>query len=470
MRLAIKFAFALTLAFALLLVVQATLHVREIAALQEREIRDDVGMLGRTLAAGTAELWKIGGRTQAEEFIRRANSRRDRTLIRLRSESSSGVGTPEVTMLRLSKGEDWSILATAPVRIDGRYVGSLEIERRLPREREYYSSLLHTQVWTTLVGAVVSGLVALAWGLWLIGRPIRQLSELAHRVADGDFSLRTNIRQRDEIGRLASDFDAMTDKLAEAQRRVRKERRARTTALEKLRHADRLGTVGKLASSMAHELGTPLNVVSGRATMIANDGEASERVKNNARTIAEQASRMTAIIRELLDFARRKPLERQDERIGDVLGHAVSLMEPMCEDHDIEITTAGELDLMVQVDASKTMQVLTNLIMNAIHAMPDGGRITLQVRREHVAEPPDRHASGGQFVKISVRDEGIGIGSDRLEEIFEDFFTTKGSKGTGLGLSVCHGIVREHGGFMQVDSELGKGSCFNVYLPEKVDS
>jgi signal transduction histidine kinase len=261
----------------------------------------------------------------------------------------------------------------------------------------------------------------------------------------------------------------MTDRLAASQLKISAERRARTSALEQLRHADRLSTVGKLASSMAHELGTPLNVVAGRARMIEGDESAAETARDNARIIAEQAERMAEIIQDLLEFSRRKPLERRRARIGDVLEHAATLLEPICEDKDITLEVGGAPDVEAEIDSGKVLQVLTNLLMNAAQAMPDGGRIELSVSREHVDDPPDRRAGAGDYLVIVVRDEGIGIPADRLPDIFEAFFTTKKDeeRGTGLGLSVCHGIVREHGGWMEVASVVGEGTTFRVYLPEE---
>jgi signal transduction histidine kinase len=203
--------------------------------------------------------------------------------------------------------------------------------------------------------------------------------------------------------------------------------------------------------------------------MITSDESLSQQVRDNAGIIAEQASRMTDIIREVLDFSKRKPLERVNTRVGDVLQHAVSLMEPVCEDKGIAIELRGDQDATADLDSGKTLQVLTNLMMNSMHAMPNGGLITLSVERTHVADPRDRHASAGQFVKIGVEDEGVGIPKDRLDDIFKAFFTTKKDRGTGLGLSVCHGIVREHGGFIDVSSELGKGTQFSVFLPEEAE-
>jgi signal transduction histidine kinase len=327
---------------------------------------------------------------------------------------------------------------------------------------------LQLQAGTAVLTALLSGLIVFILSAWLVGRPIAKLSNLARRVAEGDFTPRSDVDQPDEIGELANELNAMTDRLAESHQNVRSERRARTEALEKLRHADRLSTVGRLASGMAHELGTPLNIVSGRAMMIASDDTLPQEAVENAQSIVDQSQRMTDIIRDVLDFARRKEPERVDVRIGDVLEHAVSLMEPICEDRKVDVVVLGRGNITARIDPGKVLQVLTNLMMNAVHAMPEGGTITLRVDREHVEDPKDRHAAKGDFVKISVEDEGVGIAPERLGEIFDAFFTTKKEgEGTGLGLSVCHGIMREHGGWIEVQSEVGRGSRFTIFLPER---
>lgn len=473
MRLALKFAAALTAGTSLVLAAQAFFHVKRISQLQEREIRDDLLILGRTLSSAVGELWSVAGEDVAVAFVKRADERRERTAIELTTtdsvETAELPDEPEIE--RLSTTEGWHIVATAPVKVDGQTVGVLRIDRRLRNEKEYFASILSTQATTTVAGALTSGAIAILLGLWLIGRPLRSLSELAERVASGDFSRRSDFPQQDEIGKLGNELNAMTGRLLESSEKIRAERSARTQALEQLRHADRLTTVGKIASSMAHELGTPLNVVSGRAMMIASEDSVPEEARENARIIAEQAQRMTTIIRELLDFARRKPLQTEATRVRDVVEHAATLLEPICENQGVSVEIVEVRDAVADIDAGKILQVLTNLMMNALHAMPDGGTIVIRVDREHVADPGDRHATEGEFVKIHVEDDGIGIAPEKLDDIFEAFFTTKKEgKGTGLGLSVCHGLVREHGGWIEVRSEVDVGSCFTVFLPKREEA
>jgi signal transduction histidine kinase len=463
---------AITIGIGAVLAMQAILHVNRIRELQEEAVEHDAVTLARAMASAVVEVWALGGPERAIGFVDQADGRREHTTITFRRsedfERDNAIPN-EPVVERLSTDQGWCFVASAPVRVEGATVGVLEISRRLPSEQEYFESILRTQVATTLAAAALSGLIALALGAWLVGNPIRRLSRLARKVADGDYSLRSNIVQADEIGDLAHELDAMVGRLEQSKQEVRSERHARTDALEKLRHADRLTTVGRLASSIAHELGTPLNIVSGRAAMISSDETVPEEARENARRIVEQSERMAATIRETLEFSRRKPMQKKVTPIGSVLEHAVSLLEPILDDKHILVQIDAKEDAIASIDAGKILQVLTNLMMNAMHAMPEGGTITLAVTREHVTEPHDRHAREGDYVRMSVQDEGFGIPEDKLESIF-DAFATGRSEGTGLGLSVCKGIVREHGGWIEVQSEVGRGSQFVIYLPEREES
>jgi signal transduction histidine kinase len=271
--------------------------------------------------------------------------------------------------------------------------------------------------------------------------------------------------RRDEIGDLALEINAMADRLGVARDRLALETNARLGALNQLRHADRLATVGKLASGVAHELGTPLNVVAGRAKMIRTSGEASDNVRRNARIVEEQAERMVRIIRQLLDFARagQSSVERFDpKRLAE---QTLTLVQPDADKRGVrlELTAPAEL-AELEGDRGQIQQVLTNLLVNAIHAMRKPGTVTLsleeRLRQRSETEPARR------YVVLHVVDEGIGMAPEVASRVFEPFFTTKEvGEGTGLGLSVAFGIVEEHGGFLEVETAPGRGSRFSVNLP-----
>jgi signal transduction histidine kinase len=259
----------------------------------------------------------------------------------------------------------------------------------------------------------------------------------------------------------------MSERLEASRQQVGKERRARTAALAQLRHADRLSAVGKLASGIAHELGTPLNVVSGRATMISAAEGCPDELAAHARIIVAQTRHMTQIIRQLLDYARGRGLQRNVTDLGQLIEHARVLVEPLAEEHDVVIDMASPPEVRTAVDQDMVLQVATNLMINGIQAMPRGGLLRLGIAVVDVDDPPAEYASAGEFVRLDVTDQGVGIGAGDLEHIFEPFFTTKAQgEGTGLGLSVCHGIVKEHGGWMAVESAPGMGSTFSVYFPQ----
>ncbi len=445
------------------LVVQAVLHVRQLRSLYLEETRQDIEILARTLSVATSEIWTESGEARAHAYVDRADQRRARTRVRILSPDSI---SPAVVARSQPVLRPDQLLAYAPVEVGGRVVAVLEVARSRTAERNFEQRLIWEQIITVVVVLVVCAVVAMVLGLRVVGRPVERLIAQARRVAAGNFAPNRQTGKRDELGRLAEELNVMAGHLSAAEKSAREERRMRTQAFEQLRHADRLSTVGKLASGIAHELGTPLNVVSGRASMIAGDGSSSEKVAASARIIAEQSEHMADILRQLLDFSRRRGLQKARTLPRELLEHAASLVEPLAEEQEvtIEVVHADEVD--ADIDSGKTLQVLTNLLMNAVQAMPAGGQVELEARLLTVDRPPDRRATPGEYVCFSVADHGKGIATDDLARIFEPFFTTKGAgEGTGMGLSVCHGIVREHGGWIEVESELGQGSRFQVYVP-----
>lgn len=244
-------------------------------------------------------------------------------------------------------------------------------------------------------------------------------------------------------------------------KRVQREAELRQGAIEQLRHAERLNTLGKLAAGIAHELGTPMNVISGRAGLIVADASADEEARSSARIIVEQVARMTAIIRNLLEFARRGGARKKTADLTALCRDTVALVRPLANKQGVDIRVLGG-PLKTQLNPSEIQQVLSNLITNAIHAVPEDGHVEVSTRIE-------RGRSQGteqEFAVVTVRDDGQGIAPDVLPLIFDPFFTTKDvGEGTGLGLSVSYGIVRDHGGFIRVKTRLGGGTSFLVYLP-----
>jgi signal transduction histidine kinase len=225
--------------------------------------------------------------------------------------------------------------------------------------------------------------------------------------------------------------------------------------------------VGTFAAGIAHELGTQLAVIAGRAALIADGTVSGDAVPKCAESIVNQSAKVTKIIRGLLDFARRRSATMAPKNLAELVGETLALLEPMARKSnvDFDFRRTGEA-ISLNVDSVQLQQVITNLVVNAIDAMPSGGKVVVEVGMR-MATPPMEH--GGHpdlYAVLDVSDEGAGIRSEHMDQIFEPFFTTKPvGQGTGLGLPVSYGIVAEHGGWIDVSSEVGTGSRFSIYLP-----
>jgi len=347
------------------------------------------------------------------------------------------------------------------VHVDGRPDSALEISESLDGQSAIVRRMILHEARAVGLVALAIGVVASIVGALVVARPMQRLVEHARRIGRGDLSPAAVAPTRDEISALAHEMNAMCTELTAA-------RGATMKALDQLRHAERLTTVGKLASGIAHELGTPLNVITLRAKSIARAGGADAAVQESARSIAEQATRMTELVRRLLDFARRKMPKSERVEPAAVVRRAARLVEPIASKASVAIRIApDEGTPNAMGDAAQLEQVLTNLYINAIQAMPNGGELTVTTAASTATPPADLDVGNVRFVRIAVRDEGEGIPADVLPHIFEPFFTTKDiGAGTGLGLAVCYGIVKDHGGFIDVRADLPRGVEVGVNLPE----
>jgi signal transduction histidine kinase len=461
-----KLTAALVAGTCVILGVNGCLRVRRERSFFEADRIRDREMVGRSLEAAAAAVWKSDGQDAAIRAIDAVSRHSGNVRIRWIPLPQGAIGgdvDPEalgalpagepITIARPGGSEEGLWKTYVPLDAAGIRRGVLELTEPPSVENRFVRDAIFDTVAMTLALVIVSALLAFVMGQWLVGTPVRVLSEKARRIGRGDFSGPVTLRQRDELADLAREVNAMCDRLV--------------TTLDQLRHADRLATVGKLASGVAHELGTPLNVVGARARMVAGGETTLEESREYAGIIVGATDRMTATIRQLLQFARRGGTEKVPHDLRKLASEAVELLRPLAKPAHAELTLSPESgDATANVDAGQFQQVVTNLVMNAMQAMPRGGVVELSLGRERAEPPAELHRPEGEYLCLRVKDQGDGIAPETLPHIFEPFFTTKDiGAGTGLGLAVTYGIIRDHGGWIAVASKVGKGSTFYVYLP-----
>lgn len=470
MKLALKVVLATVLGTLVVLVVSGYLRTRREIAMFDSDIRNDHALIGATLALCVASTWTNAGPERALGLVAQADADRDYLTIGwiYPPDHPAARDYPAHFPLTLSSiehrvveraGFENSFLVThVPVRERGQLLGAIELAESLAvRDAFVSTSLLGTAVATGSM-VLVSGLVVLVFGVLIVGRPMRLLADTAKRIGRGDLSGRLTLRQRDEIGDLACEVNAMCERLNEATIKAEKEALARIATLDQLRHADRLITVGRLAAGVAHELGTPLNVIAGRTKMLRRADVGAEQRQEYLAIIAEQAERMATIIRQLLDFARRREPKLEVTDLLAVCRNIEKLMSPIVAKRDLTLVVLSSEPVLVRGDRAQLEQVMSNLVTNAMHACASGGRIELTCGECEVG--------GQRRAYVRVKDDGHGMDSATQQRIFEPFFTTKEvGQGTGLGLSVAHGIIAEHGGVIHVESEPARGSSFSILLP-----
>lgn len=471
MRLTRKFIAALVIGVALVALVQGYLNYERERGVFDRHLHGEATALGRALAGGITYVWQRDGEAAARAFLATATAGRDTLQARwvwLDGEPPDTPARPAAELAPMRQGAIVSArdaprrrqLTYVPVDVGVGRLGGLEIAQSLAQRDSYIQASLRSVIVGSVLAVLLAGGLAVGLGIVFIGRPVNRLAHKAMRVGLGDLSGPLHLDQRDELGELASEINLMCERLGEA-------RHARELATEQLRHADRLTTVGKLASGLAHELGTPLNVVSGRAKLIVRQEVEGPECLDSARIIVEQADRMTALIRQLLDFARPRVPAKAPLNVTTLGGRVCELVATIARTAGVTLTPpAPDETLRVDADDGQVTQVLTNLVVNAIQATPAGGVVSLHAAIATAEPPPYVGTATRRWMTIAVRDTGTGIDELSRSRMFEPFYTTKEvGAGTGLGLSVSWGIVREHGGWIDVASTPGQGATFTVHLP-----
>jgi len=224
---------------------------------------------------------------------------------------------------------------------------------------------------------------------------------------------------------------------------------------EELVRANKLSTIGELAGSIAHEIKNPLITIEGFAKRIQNTKD-SEAIARYSKIIEKEAGRLSEVLSKLLNFSRMDEPKYESVTINDIIHDTVLFMEHhLTRFKNVRLNIIKAEDLpFVKVDRIHIQQILVNLIMNAAQAMPQGGEIKITTGKE------------GDYVFVSITDNGIGIKREIIDKIFEPFFTTKEKgEGTGLGLSLCKRLIEANEGKIEVESEEGKGSTFRVLIP-----
>jgi PAS domain S-box-containing protein len=240
---------------------------------------------------------------------------------------------------------------------------------------------------------------------------------------------------------------------------------------EQLRQSQKLEAVGRLAGGVAHDFNNMLTAIGGYTALALEHAEPGTTLHGDLDEIRKAADRAGLLTRQLLAFSRKQVLEPEPLDLNEIAGEMQAMLRPLIG-ADIEFTTSFAPDLgTIEADPGQLQQVLMNLVVNARDAMPDGGTLSLETANVEVDGTGDGSIEPGRYVTLTVRDTGEGMDEATLRQIFEPFFTTKGSgKGTGLGLATVYGIVKQSGGYVEVESELGVGSAFRIYLRRVEDA
>src|SRR6266542_4173149 len=299
-----------------------------------------------------------------------------------------------------------------------------------------------------------------------VSRPIERLVERVRGIGDGRWDKRIEIEGTNEISSLALEFNQMSERLQDLYGRFVQEHRERLSLERSLRQSDKLASVGQLAAGLAHEIGTPLNIIGGRAEFLLRRTRSHEEISDNLQIIRSQIDRIAGIVRQLLEFSRRREPAFRNVELLPLVQKVIGLLEHKIAEK--KVTVALQIDRSlppVPADPDQLQQVLLNLFLNSLHALGSGGRIDISATIVS-SEIEDGGYGKERKLRVDFGDNGAGIPAEHLSHVFDPFFTTKDvGEGTGLGLSVSYGIIRDHGGEIRVDSKPGEYTRFTILLP-----
>jgi two-component system, NtrC family, sensor kinase len=341
---------------------------------------------------------------------------------------------------------------------DGEVVGVMEVvqpwqfvqaEKQRTRWRFFYNTLALFAALTLVIVLLMRRLIA---------RPLNGFVQAVQALGRGELGYRTDeTGPGAELAELSREFNRMAGQLEQARSELEHEAESRVSLARRLRETEKLAVIGNLAAGLGHEIAAPLHVIRGRAEMLRRRA-ADPAAQRNLGIIIDQIDRITLIVRNLLDFARRREPRMENLSAGTVLRGVAEFLDPELQRAGVELRWDGDLATGIRADADLLHQVFINLLMNSIQVMREQApprRITVRV-----------DADGDDRVAIDVEDNGPGLDPAILERIFEPFFTTKApGEGTGLGLAVVHSIVEEHGGNIAAENRVAGGARFRIRVP-----
>ena len=323
------------------------------------------------------------------------------------------------------------------------------------------------------LGAMTFLMLVLLWASitlfmqFMMNRPVRLLVMHTKRLAQGQLDSTLPSFSSYEFGELSDSFNKMTQNLLKARNELEEWARTlelkvaeRTEDLQRIQgqliRSEKLASLGELVAGIAHEINNPLTGILMFASLMGHDKRLDPAFKNDVEMIIRETERCARIVRGLLDFSRERKPQKKPSSINAIMDATLALVSNQSSFHDIKIVREYADNLPeILVDPNQIEQVFVNIILNASHAMTEGGELRLATGISLT--------SGTLIIRIS--DTGCGIPEENIQRIFDPFFTTKENKGTGLGLSVSYGIIEGHGGSIEVESTVGKGTTFSIVLP-----
>jgi len=392
-------------------------------------------------------------------------------------------------------GKERWLEVIVPLHSGTRVVGGIRVVSTLDEAQSYLSKKKDRAVILTFSSILVILITLTVLFGKLVGDPIQKLVEAMSRAEKGDLEAEADIQSEDELGKLGRNFNRMlktiretheqnvqllrqvnqfneeltrkieaaTSELAKRNEELRLLNEALFESQRQLSQSEKLAAVGQVTAAMAHQIGTPLNSISGYIQLILQDGNLQLKDRDRLKIIESQLDRLADSVKNLLSSTRPPKPQLRTLDVNEVLEELIHLSEPwfLARNVRFSITLSPNLPPLLG-DPTHLQTLFLNLITNALDAMPQGGVLTIKTRQV----PPPLSSEDGKWLEISIIDTGIGITEESKKRIFDPFFTTKKmGEGTGLGLPICEKIIKEHSGRIEVESEVGKGSRFSIFIP-----